>query len=82
MNQSEWNKLVENQSTVMHAEAVIAAQRQFNVSTLEKAMGLTLKNCAILQELCVQLTATNTGRNFNILQNFKKEIHSIRTKPI
>ena len=36
MNPSEWNKLMENQSTVMYIEAeeVIEAQIQFNVSTL------------------------------------------------
>ena len=48
------NTLEENQSkvTYMEAEEMVAAQMQFNISTLERAMGLTLENCARLQQTC------------------------------
>ena len=54
MSMQEWEILAENQSkvTYMEAEEMVAAQMQFNISTLERAMGLTLENCARLQQTC------------------------------
>jgi hypothetical protein len=54
MSLKEWEKLPENKSkvTYMEAEKMVAARIQFNISMLERAMGLTLENCARLQQTC------------------------------
>ena len=54
MSLKEWEKLPENKSkvTYMEAEKMVAARIQFNISMLERAMGLTLENYARLQQTC------------------------------